>query len=164
MQPCMSIWTPDRKKTSSSPRWAKSKNSFEPTNGTAPATPGSRKRSRGAWLRWASRTPAAGMGEFTPIPTLSPSWMARAIAHAINSSVLYKDQSVHERRRKHLLVGHQAVRGVLPHRAHRVDDVARGLGHQAIVVRDPDHHVPLEISAPPVEQGEVGPDGGHEDD
>src|SRR5215472_5291253 len=164
MLPCRSIWTPDRKKTSSLPRCAKSKNSFEPTNGTAPSTPGSRKRSRGAWLRWASRTPAAGIGEFTPIPTRSPSWMARAIAHAINSSSVYKDQRVHECRRKHLLLCCEAGCGVLANRADRVDDPPRGLGHQSIVVRRADHHVPGKVRAAPVQQGEVGPDGRHEND
>src|SRR5215472_1258761 len=163
MRPLMSIWTPDRKKTSSSPRWAKSKNSFDPMNGTPPSRPGSRKRSRGAWLRWARTTPAAGIGELTPIPTRSRSRMARAMAQAMTSSTAYKNQRVYKCRRDHLFVRCQAARRLFLCRVHRVDDVPRGLGHEAIVVHGAYHDVPREVGAAAVQECELGPDGRHQD-
>src|SRR5207248_1298648 len=73
-------------KRSNFPRWAKSKNSFEPTNGTESSIPGFLSLMSGACMRRASKTPAVGIGELTPTPTLSPETTRRAMTAAISSS------------------------------------------------------------------------------
>src|SRR3989454_55427 len=48
---------------------------------------------RGAWVKWASNTPDAGIGASVPTATVSPSRTSRAMTHAISSSWVYRATS-----------------------------------------------------------------------
>src|SRR5438552_11638305 len=48
---------------------------------------------RGAWVKWASSTPHAGIAASVPTATVSPSRTSRAMTHAISSSWVYRATS-----------------------------------------------------------------------
>src|SRR5438552_2283982 len=48
---------------------------------------------RGAWVKWASSTPHAGIAARVPTATVSPSRTSRAMTHAISSSWVYRATS-----------------------------------------------------------------------
>src|SRR6267378_23294 len=45
---------------------------------------------RGAWVKWARSAPEAGIGASVPTARVSPSRTSRAMAHAINSSGVWR--------------------------------------------------------------------------
>src|SRR5436189_1916260 len=47
----------------------------------------------GAWVKWASSTPHAGIAASVPTATVSPSRTSRAMTHAISSSWVYRATS-----------------------------------------------------------------------
>src|SRR5947207_4170384 len=49
---------------------------------------------RGAWVKWASKVPHAGIAASVPTATVSPSRTARAMTDAISSSRVYRAMSV----------------------------------------------------------------------
>src|SRR5487761_1230539 len=151
-----------------------SKNSLLPWNGSATSAPGIRRRTPGAWSWRASSTPEAGIGEFTPVPTLSPSRTSCATSTAIKSSASYIPhglQVIHRRpagalvrgqghhvdkaRRHNLLVLVEAAGGVFGYLLGGRDDRGRALHQQAIVISRANDEVALVVRTSRVDQREV---------
>src|SRR5213076_2541316 len=66
---------------------------------------------RGAWVKWASSTPHAGIAASVPTATVSPSRTSRAMTHAISSSWVYRATSAVDVAVKVALEGRVVVRG-----------------------------------------------------